>query len=139
MRRHAVPALTLSSVLLVLGAPSPAQAQATPDAKTLFQRRCGTCHSLEPGLNMAGPSLAGLVGRKVATVEGAIYSPAMKAHGGVWTLPRLDEYLVNPQTVVPGTSMTFALPDTTERKTILAYLEATTAPKSAAKKKPPPH
>ena len=84
---------------------------------------------------MAGPSLAGVVGRKVATVPGALYSPAMKGHGGVWTAEALDKYLVDPQAAIPGTIMTLALPDAAERKTILAYLEAASPPKSGGKKK----
>ena len=133
MRIPAAPSLPV--LLLLLGLAPPAHAQSPAEGKSLFLRRCGTCHSIEPGLNMAGPSLAGVVGHKVATVPGAIYSPAMKGHGGVWTADALDRYLIDPQAVVPGTSMTFALPDAAERKTILAYLEAASPPKSAPKKK----
>ena len=135
MRTAAPTAPSLPVLLLVLGLAATAHAQASAEGKALFLRRCGTCHSIEPGLNMAGPSLAGVVGRKVATVPGAIYSPAMKGHGGVWTVEALDTYLIDPQAVVPGTSMTLALPDAAERKTILAYLEAASPPKSGAKKK----
>ena len=133
MRAPAWPSLPV--LLLVLGLAAPGRAEAPADGKTLFQRRCGLCHSAEPGLNMAGPSLAGVVGRKVATVPGALYTPAMKGHGGVWTLATLDQYLANPQAVVPGTSMSFSLPDVAERKAILAFLESTSPPKTAAKKK----
>jgi cytochrome c len=135
MRTAAPVAPSLPVLLLVLGLAATAHAQASPEGKALFMRRCGTCHSIEPGLNMAGPSLAGVVGRKVATVPGAIYSPAMRAHRGVWTAEALDTYLVDPQAVVPGTSMTLALPDAAERKTIIAYLEAASPAKPAAKKK----
>jgi cytochrome c2 len=135
MRTAARTSLALGVLLLGLGATA-AQAQTPPDGKTLFRRRCGTCHSTEPGLNLAGPSLAGLIGRKVATVTGAIYSPAMKGHGGVWTVANLDKYLADPQAVVPGTSMTFALPDEAERKTILAYLESMSPQKTPPKKNP---
>src|SRR5262249_19683174 len=39
-------------------------------------RKCQACHSLEPGKNMLGPSLGGLMGRKAGSEAGYNYSSA---------------------------------------------------------------
>ncbi|WP_223861830.1 c-type cytochrome, partial [Geminicoccus harenae] len=57
-------ALALTLALLAAQAmPSPALAQQAADGERLFRTRCGTCHSIEPGQNRVGPSLAGVLGR----------------------------------------------------------------------------
>jgi cytochrome c2 len=48
-------------------------------AGRLVFRKCQACHSIEPGKNMLGPSLAGVIGRKAGTEAGYNYSPAMKS------------------------------------------------------------
>src|SRR4051794_2020616 len=39
-------------------------------------RKCQACHSLEPGRNTVGPSLAGIVGKKAASDPNYSYSQA---------------------------------------------------------------
>src|SRR6185437_1991299 len=65
-------------------------------------RKCQACHSIEPGKNGLGPSLAGIVGEKAAAVPGYSFSPAMKASNLTWDAATLDAYLTDPQKVVPG-------------------------------------
>jgi cytochrome c2 len=50
------------------------------------------CHSLEPGKNMLGPSLHGLIGRKAGSVPGDAYSPAMKNVNVIWNDDTLSKY-----------------------------------------------
>ena len=89
----------------------------------LFKHKCGTCHSAEAGKNRVGPSLAGVVGRKAASVETYSYSAAMRSSGLTWDPPTLDSYLTNPRAKVPGTKMTFpGLPQASDRSDIIAYL-----------------
>lgn len=108
---------------------SPAEAQNAPaNGEQLFRARCGTCHSLEPGQNRLGPSLAGgLVDREAGKVAGARYSEALRNSKLVWTAEQLDAYLENPRQVVPGTTMTFALRDAAQRQAIIAYLRGVRA------------
>ena len=70
-------------------------------------KKCQACHSIEPGKNMLGPSLAGIIGRKAGTEPGYTYSPAMKQANIVWDAKSLDAYLTDPQKVVPGNKMPF--------------------------------
>lgn len=119
------PAMLLAFAAL-LGAPLSAAAQnAAQDAaagERAFRTRCGTCHSLDPGQNRAGPSLAGVIGRKAGSVEGARYSQALRDSGITWDAQSLDGFLADPRGTVPGTSMTVRLADAGQRAAIIAYL-----------------
>src|SRR2546430_8183487 len=93
-------------------------------------RTCAPCHSLESNRNMTGPSLAELWNR---TADGLSsfdrYSPALKSSGIIWQDNTLDEWLKDPQHVVPGNAMTFAgIEDTGQRADLLAFLKDATQP-----------
>lgn len=113
----------------------PAQTEAAkPDLGTLLasasasagERRaalCKSCHNVEKGgPNGTGPNLWGVVGRPVASHEGFNYTPALKAFGGVWTYERLNSFLENSQSFVPGTAMTQRIAKPEQRAELLAYL-----------------
>lgn len=68
--------------------------------------QCAACHTMQPG--GLGPSLAGIVGRKSAAVEGFAYSPAMKRANLTWDEKTLEAFLAAPQKVVPGNKMPYA-------------------------------
>jgi nitrite reductase (NO-forming) len=114
-------------------APAAADA-ATGDAAKgrLVYRKCQVCHSLEPGKNGLGPSLAGIVGKKAASVANYNYSPAMKASNLTWDVATLDAYLADPAKVVPGNKMPFpGLKTDHERNAVVAYLAGGNAPVAA--------
>lgn len=98
-------------------------AAADPAKGEKIFKKCAACHKLEPGENATGPSLYGVVGRAVASVDGFGYSDAMAAHGGEWTPEHLSEFLTKPSAVVEGTSMSFAgLDKVLDRVNLIAYL-----------------
>ncbi|MEO6186308.1 MAG: c-type cytochrome [Steroidobacteraceae bacterium] len=102
------------------------------NGKTIFAQRCGICHAVsnEPGGPIVGPNMIGLIGRKAATVPGfTMYSPALKKYGVTWNAKSLDTFLVNPMTVVPGTTMPMMLPDPKERGDVIGYLSTLKAGK----------
>ncbi len=85
---------------------------------------CASCHSLQPGRHLTGPSLAGLFGRKAGTAEGyRRYSDALKSADLVWDRDTLDAWLADPKLLVPGNLMTFpGIEDSQARQDIIAFL-----------------
>lgn len=91
---------------------------------------CAACHPLEANRNMTGPSLADLWNRKAGTLPSFHrYSPALKSSGIVWNDKTLDEWIEDPQHLVPGNTMTFqGLKNKQQRADLLAYLKDVTKP-----------
>lgn len=87
---------------------------------------CASCHALEPGQNLTGPTLAGVWGRKAGTVESfARYSDALKTSNIVWNEQTLDRWLSDPKALVPGNYMVFpGVKDAQARANIIAVLKA---------------
>ena len=116
--RHRI--IATIAVALLAGIGSSARAAGGED---VFNDNCIVCHSIEPGVQKLGPSLAGVVGRKSASLPDYPYSPAMAGADKVWSRPVLDKYLTNPQAMVPGTKMTFpGLKSAKDRAALLDYL-----------------
>jgi nitrite reductase (NO-forming) len=138
---HAGMAAQPTQLRVAQAAPAAAPAPAAGDARvanTAGQqvfKKCQACHSLEPGKNLLGPSLGGIVGRKAGSEPSYSYSPAMKQAGLVWDRATLDAYLADPEKVVPGNKMPFpGLKTEQDRADLIAFLSAagSSAPPSAA-------
>jgi len=108
-----------------LASSEPAAAPTTaPGQAPVAFAQCKACHSVEPGKQGIGPSLAGIYGTKAAEVEGFTFSPAMVASGLTWDDATLDAYLESPQKTVPGTKMSFfGLKDAAKRKDVIEYIK----------------
>lgn len=100
---------------------------------------CAACHSLQPGQNMTGPSLAGLWNRKAASLPTfARYSSALQSSNVVWNDKTLDEWIADPQHLVPGNQMTFqGIKDPRQRADLLAYLKEATQPGASVAQRGP--
>jgi cytochrome c len=112
-------------------APQAVSAQAeSPQSRRgrLLFLQCRACHELKPtGAELVGPHLGGLIGRKVAGVEGFGYSSALRAQSFVWDRVRLDAWLASPGKMVPGNTMAFAgIASEADRAALIAYLEPAT-------------
>jgi cytochrome c len=70
-------------------------------------RACVACHTLAPHQGTrAGPSLHGIVGRRIASLPGYNYSEALKHLDIVWTPETLAKlFEVGPARYTPGTKM----------------------------------
>ena len=116
-------AVTMSASLLA-GA---AQAEGDVVKGEQVFKKCMACHTVTAKTNKVGPHLVGVVGRKVATVEGYGYSDSMKefaSTGAVWDEATLDTYIENPQALVSKTKMAFAgIKKEDERANLIAFLK----------------
>lgn len=121
--RHGGSVTLILTALLILGSAVPASAQ-QGEGDRLFQQRCGACHSLGVGKSKAAPNLQGVVGRKAGATDGFRYSDGMKNSDVVWDTKTLDAFLAAPRQVIPGTSMSVAVPNAAQRAAIIALLEA---------------
>ena len=100
-----------------------AQAGDPAQGKKVFVK-CQACHSLEAGVNKVGPGLHGIIGKASAAEADFNYSDAMKNAQLKWTPESLDQYLLNPRKMVPGTKMAFpGLPKEKDRADVISYLE----------------
>src|SRR5665213_2887530 len=112
---------------------APAAVDADVAAGKLVFRKCQACHSLDPGKNGIGPSLAGIVGKKSGSAPSFNYSTAMNGSNLTWDVATLATYLSDPQKSVPGNKMPFpGLKTENERKAVIAYLAAGASPAAAA-------
>lgn len=98
----------------------------------LFEVQCKTCHTVKPGVNGFGPSLAGVVGRKAGQAPGFSYTAAMSSSGLTWDESTLDAFLTSSTQKVPGTAMPVALPDAHVRSAIIGYLKSVSTATTAA-------
>jgi cytochrome c len=103
---------------------SPAAAQDTGRGKALFEQ-CAACHSFDPARHETGPHLKGLFGRRSASVDDFVYSPALRRTNITWTPELLDAFLKEPQAgPFRGNRMPFAgMPDAQARTDLIAYLK----------------
>jgi cytochrome c len=108
-----------------------AQAFAADSSAARGQRvfgACAACHSLQPDQNMTGPSLASLWNRKAGSLASfSRYSSAMKSANVEWNDKTLDEWIADPQHVIPGNQMTFdGIKDPKQRADLIAFLKQAT-------------
>ena len=120
----------IAALMLIFGPASAAVKAGDPVQGKMLFAKCVICHTVEPGKNKLGPSLAGVVGRKSASVPGFNYSAAMKGAGIVWSPDNLDKYIASPRTLVPGNKMIFAgMANPVDRANLIAYLQKPDAAK----------
>ncbi len=111
---------TLLMTLLPLAA---ARADGDPARGEARFQECAACHRLEAGANEVGPSLHGVFTRKAGELADFRYSPAMKRSGVVWTAQTIDQYIADPQAMIPANRMPYAgMASASDRADLIAYL-----------------
>lgn len=105
---------------LALTVSLPAAAQ---DGQALFNAQCKSCHTINGVSGVAGPTLKGVFGRRIASAPGYTYSNGLKAKAGTWTDANLDAYLTAPVTFAPGNRMFARVAQPEARKAIIGYLK----------------
>lgn len=87
----------------------------------LFEKRCAGCHSLDE--DKEGPRLRRVYGKKAGSVPTFKYSDALKASNVTWDAPSLDQWMADPDKIVPDSDMFFRVPRVRERTDVIAYLQ----------------
>jgi cytochrome c len=88
--------------------------------REIFEKRCTGCHALET--DREGPRLRGVFGREAGSVAGYAYSDALKTAHLVWSDGTLDQWLADPDTLVPGNNMEFHVAKAEERRDVIRFL-----------------
>lgn len=123
--------------LLALGiaaaiAATSGSALAAADGEKLFAKKCGSCHTVEPGKHKLGPSLAGILGRTAGTAEGFTKYKAMDGASFTWDEALLDSWITDQKAflkehkdIVGGqkTAMSAKIKKEDERAAIIDYLK----------------
>jgi cytochrome c len=91
-------------------------------------RACVACHALKPNEGpRAGPSLSGIFGRKIATLQGYNFSPALKKLDIVWTPETVAKlFEVGPAEYTPGTKMPEQKIGKEDRDALIEFLKKAT-------------
>jgi cytochrome c len=92
-------------------------------------RACVVCHTLTPDAgNRAGPTLHGVMGRRIGTAAGYNFSDALRGMDIVWTpetISRLFE--IGPNAMTPGTKMPEQIvSDPEDRRALVEWLDRVT-------------
>jgi len=94
-------------------------------------RACVACHALRPDEgNRAGPTLAGIFGRRIATLPGYNFSTALKTLDIVWTPETVSKLFESgPAAFTPGTKMPEQrIGSAADRDALVSFLKKATAP-----------
>jgi cytochrome c len=92
-------------------------------------RACVACHTLRAdAIGRAGPTLAGIFGRRIASLPGYRYSEALKRLDIVWTPETVAKlFEVGPATYTPGTKMPEqTIGSAADRAALVEFLEKAT-------------
>ena len=92
-------------------------------------RACAACHTLsEDEGERAGPTLAGIFGRRIGTAEGYDFSPALREMDIVWTPRTVAElFEFGPTAYTPGSKMPEQrIPSESDRRALVEFLEEVT-------------
>jgi cytochrome c len=114
---------------VTMGGPGDPLAAYAGDPGAQVFRACVACHTLTPDEGIrAGPTLHGVFGRKIATLPGYNFSPALKTLDIVWTPETVAKlFEVGPMAYTPGTKMpeqTIGSPE--DRAALVQFLEKAT-------------
>jgi cytochrome c len=117
---------------VVIGTPEDPLARYAGDNGAEVFRACVACHTLSPDEgNRAGPTLSGIFGRRIATLPGYNFSPALKKLDIVWTPETVSKlFEIGPAHYTPGTKMPEqTIGSSDDRKALVEFLAKATQKK----------
>ena len=118
-------AAVIGSSLLMMASIAMAQSSTSTSGsaikgKEIYDARCSACHSVDD--NRVGPMHLGVFGRKAGSVKSYRYSDALNKSKVVWNRDTLTAWLTNPEALIPGQRMGYAMDNTQDREDVVAYL-----------------
>ncbi len=112
----AAPCAAMAAILLA--SPAPAAGDAAR-GEALYEG-CQDCHSLDR--NDIGPRHRGVFLRKAGSLADFSYSDALKNAPFVWDAAHLDQWLADPQKLLPGAKMFYHLDQAQDRADVIEFL-----------------
>jgi cytochrome c len=121
MKTFLLAGLTAGAVAVLA---SSALAADASHGQQLFRDQCGVCHQGGDGDGGggAGPSLRGVVGRKVGGDPNFGYTQSLMDSKESWSVDGLGAFLADPNKTKPGTSMPISVKNDADRADLVAYL-----------------
>ena len=117
--------VTAAALAMTPGTASAGDAEA---GKSVFNKRCKACHTIEDGKHRTGPSLFGIYGKKAGSTDFKRYK-GLVGVDFTWDTATLDEYIKDPKAFVTThtnnkrTAMTFKLKKEQDRADVIEYLK----------------
>lgn len=112
----------------------------------IYKTKCLQCHPAspdekpEPGKpKKIGPHLLGIYGRPAGEMKGYSFSMMLKIKKFVWDDEKLEQYLKNPNAMIPGGRMVLgSMPVAQDRDDVIAYIKIHLRADSATAAAPAP-
>jgi len=115
-------------VLILSGLPAVSSLAAgnAANGAQLYEARCGGCHAVDA--NRVGPLHRNVFGRKAGSASGYDYSSALRKSTVRWDDATLDAWLADPEKLIPGQRMGYAVGNAGDRGDIIAFLRSVSTP-----------
>jgi cytochrome c len=118
--RNVISSLLLMTASIAMAQSSNSTAGSAIKGKEIYDARCSACHSIDD--NRVGPMHLGVFGRKAGSVKSYSYSDALSRSKVVWSRDTLTAWLANPEALIPGQRMGYAMENAKDREDVVAYL-----------------
>lgn len=118
--RIAISSLMLMAAPFVMAQSTTTAAGTALKGKEIYDARCSACHSVDD--NRVGPMHLGVFGRKAGSVKSYRYSVALSKSKVIWNADTLTAWLTNPEALIPGQRMGYAMDNAQDRDDVVAYL-----------------
>lgn len=118
--RAVISGLMLMTASFAMAQSSTVTAGSALKGKELYEARCSACHSVDD--NRVGPMHLDVFGRKAGGVKSYQYSDALNKSKVVWSRDTLTAWLANPEKLIPGQRMGYAMDNAQDREDVVAYL-----------------
>ena len=128
MKTYILAGMTAGALIVMS---TPVSAADAAHGQELFRGQCGVCHQGGDGDGDGGqgPTLRGVVGRKIGGDTNFAYTQVLSDAKDKWTADNLSTFLADPNKAMPGTAMPISVKNDADRADLIAYLASLKADK----------